>query len=116
MEAAAGTPGQHAPGRRRRAPVDRNIATATALYRALDHALALQGLGRPAWLPPLKFAEQLTSRQHPLADDVMALTSTYLSARFGGLVLGEEAKRDFERRVKRIRTYVKPPSTETATA
>jgi transglutaminase-like putative cysteine protease len=91
-------------------PVDRNIATATALYRALDHALAQQGVGRPAWLPPLKFAEQLTSRQHPLAGDVMELTSTYLAARFGGLLLDDENKRDFERRVKRIRTYVKPPT------
>ena len=97
-------------------PVDRNIATATALYRALDHALALQGLGRPNWLPPLKFAEQLTSRQHPLASDVMDLTSTYLSARFGGQVLGDDAKRDFERRVKRIRTYVKPAEPPAATA
>ena len=96
------------------APVDRNIAMATALYRALDHALALQGIGRPAWLPPLKFAEQLTARQHPLADDVMQLTSTYLAARFGGAILDENVKRSFERGVKRVRAYAKARTAPTA--
>ncbi|MFO0678256.1 MAG: transglutaminaseTgpA domain-containing protein [Polyangiaceae bacterium] len=83
----------------------KQIATATALYRSLEGALANIGVGRPAALPPLRHAESLSARQHPLASEITALTETYLAARFGGATLDDQVRRDFERRVKDIRSY-----------
>lgn len=103
--------------RRRRAPgterkettpkkaLDAKLEAATALYRSLETALALQGLGRPPSLPPLRYAEQLAERHHPLADDVLALTQTYLEARFGGAPLDDAGRRTFEEKVRSIRDY-----------
>jgi protein-glutamine gamma-glutamyltransferase len=95
-------------------PVDPALEAATALYRSLEGALSLQGVSRPASLPPLRHAEDLVSKAHPLADDVLDLTRRYLEARFGGAALDEAAQRDFERRVKEIRAYRPPPAPPSA--
>lgn len=81
----------------------------TALYQSLETALALQGIPRPAGRPPLKYAEDLVERAHPLAEDVLALTNTYLDARFGGHALDAEHREDFARRVKDIRAWKSAP-------
>jgi hypothetical protein len=88
---------------------DRNLETATTLYRSLEGALALNGITRPMSLPPLRHAEDLRARQHPLADEVVSLTLVYLEARFGGTRLDDGAKRDFERRVRAIRSWRRKP-------
>jgi hypothetical protein len=88
-----------------REAVNRNLETATTLYRALEGALALNGITRPASLPPLRHAEDLRARKHPLGDEVVALTTVYLEARFGGSRLDDGARRDFEKRVKGIRAW-----------
>ena len=82
---------------------------ATALYRTLELALATQGITRPASLPPLKHAEELAAKEHPLADDVLELTNRYLLARFGGTTLTDEAAREYEKKVREIRTYKPAP-------
>lgn len=107
--------------RRRRSPkdgdtakdaprIDPKLEAATALYRSLELALAAQGITRPASLPPLKHAEQLVESSHPLADDVLSLTNTYIEARFGGAAIGDDEQKEFERRVKEIRNYRPPPA------
>jgi protein-glutamine gamma-glutamyltransferase len=78
---------------------------AVALYRALETALQVHGVRRPPSLPPLRHAEELQIRRHPLAGEVLALTSVYLEARFGGRTLTEATKRDFERRLREIRAF-----------
>jgi transglutaminase-like putative cysteine protease len=88
-----------------KAEIDRNVETATTLYRALEGALAINGITRPASLPPLRHAQDLRARKHPLGDEVVALTTVYLEARFGGSQLDDGARRDFERRVKGIRAW-----------
>ena len=107
--------------RRRRAPkvdtpgaadkpkIDPKLEVATALYRALELALATHGIVRPPALPPLRYAEELAARQHPLGGSVLELTNRYIEARFGGAVIDESSQRDFERRVKEIRLYKPPP-------
>jgi transglutaminase-like putative cysteine protease len=82
---------------------------ATALYRTLELALVTQGLTRPVSLPPLKHAEELAAKAHPLADDILELTNRYLAARFGGTVLSDDAAREYEKKVREIRTYKPPP-------
>jgi len=79
--------------------------TAAALYRALETALHGQGVTRALSTPPLRHAEELCSRRHPLADEVLTLTNVYLEARFGGTTLSEASRRDFERRIRDIRGY-----------
>ncbi len=87
--------------------LDRNGETATNLYRALEGALASNGILRPASLPPLRHAEALQSQNHPLSPEVLALTTIYLEVRFGGSQLDESAKHDFQRRVRNIRAWRK---------
>jgi hypothetical protein len=94
-------------------PTDAATETSVALYRALETALHAQGILRAPSLPPLRHAEQLRSRSHPLADEVYALTTVYLETRFGGTELTEAAQRDFERRVRDIRDF-RPDSHATA--
>jgi transglutaminase-like putative cysteine protease len=84
---------------------DVRVETAAALYRALETALHGQGVTRALSTPPLRHAEELCSRRHPLADEVLTLTNVYLEARFGGATLNEPARRDFERRIREIRSY-----------
>jgi transglutaminase-like putative cysteine protease len=82
----------------------RSALLATELYEQLEAALAVQGLTRPPGTPPLRHAETIASVEHPLADEILELTETYLRARFGGEDIDEERKREFERRVKALRT------------
>src|SRR5262249_37524906 len=108
--------------RRRRAPktiaseqtekprVDPKLEAATALYRTLELALAMQGIPRPPTLPPLRHAEDLAARHHPLAEPVLELTNRYIEARFGGMAIDENAQRDYEKRVKEIRAFKPAPS------
>ncbi len=79
------------------------LDAASTLYRALENALQLQGISRAPSIPPLRHAEELKSRSHPLADEVLSLTQVYLETRFGGAVLTEATRRSFERRVRVIR-------------
>ena len=92
-----------------KARVDPKQEAATALYRALEIALITQGITRPVSLPPLRHAEDLRASSHPLANDILDLTNRYLAARFGGSALTEDAARDFEKRVRDIRSYKPPP-------
>jgi protein-glutamine gamma-glutamyltransferase len=77
---------------------------ATELYELLDGAMSAQGVGRSPGTPPLRHAEALASLSHPLATEILDLTLVYIRARFGGEVLDEEAKRDFEGRVKAVKS------------
>ncbi|MDP8999552.1 MAG: transglutaminase domain-containing protein, partial [Myxococcota bacterium] len=80
-----------------------HIEAAAALYRALESALQSHGVRRSPSLPPLRHAEDLCMRRHPLADEILSLTNLYLETRFGGCALTEAVRRDFERRVHEIR-------------
>lgn len=84
---------------------DRGQQVAASMYRVLEQALVAQGLTRPPSLPPLRFAEELRSRAHPLATEVIDLTEIYLSVRFGGTRLSEESLRGFDKRVRAVRTW-----------
>jgi transglutaminase-like putative cysteine protease len=78
--------------------------TATALYEQLEAVMGLQGVGRSAGTPPLRHAQALCAIDHPLAEEILLLTSIYLGARFGGTDVSEDERRDFERRVRALRT------------
>ncbi len=95
-----------------RYPPDARTETAAALYRLLETALHTQGITRAPSIPPLRHAEELRSRHHPLADEVCALTTVYLETRFGGSTLTDATRRDFERRVRDIRGFrgERPPA------
>ncbi len=82
---------------------DPKIESAVALFRSLEGALHNQGVTRPPALPPLRHAQDLKSREHPLGEEVLQLTTRYLEARFGGAELSDAERRDFERRVRDIR-------------
>lgn len=86
---------------------------ATALYESLDAAMGVRGIPRGASLPPLKHAQALAALSHPLADEVLDLTQTYLEVRFGGRELTDDERRIFERRVKAIRNP-SPENTQNA--
>jgi transglutaminase-like putative cysteine protease len=86
-----------------RDPRSRERMLATALYELLEGAMSAKGIPRGASTPPLRHAESLGRLGHPLADDVLYLTNVYLGARFGGGALTEDARRDFENRVRRLR-------------
>jgi transglutaminase-like putative cysteine protease len=75
---------------------------ASALYARLDVALAARGVPRDASLPPLRHAEALAAKHHPLAPEIGLLTHVYLEARFGGAALTPDARRAFEKRVRRL--------------
>ena len=96
--------------------VDPKLEAASALYRQLEHALVTQGISRPLSLPPLKHAEELAAKEHPLASDILQLTNVYLAARFGGSAMSDDAARDYEKKVREIRTYKPPPVVPAATA
>lgn len=86
----------------RRSP-SREQRLATALYASLESAMAGQGIGRAAGTPPLKHAEALRAADHPLAPEILELTRFYLGARFGEEALTEEARKDFEARIRLVR-------------
>jgi transglutaminase-like putative cysteine protease len=81
------------------------VEAAATLYRALEKALQAHGVARPASMPPLRHAEELHARRHPLAGEVLALTRVYLETRFGGCALTEATRSDFERRVRDLRAF-----------
>jgi hypothetical protein len=83
------------------------------MYRALEQALSAHGLMRSPSLPPLRFAEDLRAREHPLAPEVLDLTQIYLSLRFGGDPLDDDVVRGFDRRVRAVRSW-KAPDPRTA--
>lgn len=97
---------------------DPQLESAAALYRLLELALSAHGVSRPASLPPLRHAEDLRARRHPLGDEVVSLTQVYLESRFGGAPLTDTIKREYERRVREIRAQRRSLATsgETATA
>lgn len=80
-----------------------SAALATILYEGLDTAMAAVGIPRSPGVPPLRHARALEVNDHPAAEEVMDLTNLYLSARFGGISLNEEDRRDYEQRVKLLR-------------
>lgn len=83
---------------------DARTESAAALFRALESALQIHGIVRSPSTPPLRHAEELLSRRHPLGDEAVSLTHIYLEARFGGLRLTDDMRRSFERRVRDIRS------------
>ncbi|MFO0763156.1 MAG: transglutaminaseTgpA domain-containing protein [Byssovorax sp.] len=76
---------------------------ATELYELLEAAMSAQGIPRAPGTPPLRHAEALDQLDHPLSGEIVALTEIYLQARFGGDLIDEEKKRDYEARVKALR-------------
>jgi transglutaminase-like putative cysteine protease len=98
--------------------VSRSMARATALYESLEIALGAQGVHRAPGTPPLRHAENLEAAGHPLAADVMDITQVYLSVRFGGSTLTEDAARELDDRVRVIRNQdpkKRPPPRQAAT-
>jgi transglutaminase-like putative cysteine protease len=95
---------------------DRGQQVAASMYRVLEQALVAQGLTRPPSLPPLRFAEDLRSRAHPLATEVIDLTEIYLSVRFGGTRLSDESLRGFDKRVRAVRAWRRAPVERVASA
>jgi hypothetical protein len=73
------------------------------LYRQLEASLAARGVPRPTGTPPRAHALGLVAMGHPLGSEAFALTELYISARFGGVSLSAEERRDFTRRVRAIR-------------
>lgn len=74
-----------------------------ALYRSLEAALAARGVPRPPSTPPLTHAHALKFIQHPVADEVLALTEQYQAVRFGGQVMNDADRKEFARRVRELR-------------
>lgn len=81
------------------------VTRMVALYRELEEALRILGVGRPASAPPLAHAQSLVELSHPAAAEVLRLTECYLAVRFGGRDLTPEEERDFEVRVKNLRQF-----------
>jgi protein-glutamine gamma-glutamyltransferase len=54
-----------------------------ALYRDLEKEMKLWGVPRSPHTPPLTHANLLRGRQHPIAEEVLALTLVYQEVRFG---------------------------------
>ncbi len=86
-------------------PLARQLSQVVELYAALDAALVAQGIGRFPSTPPLGHARALRALSHPLASEVYELTEIYLKARFGGLSLSEQGRREFSLRVKQLRQF-----------
>jgi len=86
---------------------NRDEAVAAGLYQTLDRAMSAVGIARNTSTPPLRHAHAVAQGGHPLASEVMSLTLRYLDARFGGHPLSSEERRDFEGRVRAIKTAPK---------
>jgi protein-glutamine gamma-glutamyltransferase len=84
-------------------PRDAQAEAILSLYRALESAMLMRGVSRGVSVPPLRHAEELGRRGHPLAPEVLSLTHVYLATRFGGAPLSDELQRDFGRRVQELR-------------
>jgi hypothetical protein len=86
---------------------------ATALYRALEEAMLQHGIPRPVGVPPLRHAEHLAAREHPLAPSIVDLTKRYLATRFGGDALTDDGATDYEHRVRELREHPQTPRPKT---
>jgi transglutaminase-like putative cysteine protease len=95
---------QRTPSAKEVMPRSPSALLATELYEQLDSAMGAQGVGRAPGVPPLRHAEGLAAIEHPLADEILALTQAYLRARFGGEVISAEERKHFEERVKALRS------------
>jgi protein-glutamine gamma-glutamyltransferase len=84
-------------------PAELTALRVVALYRSLEAALAQLGAARPPSVPPLAHALALEAMGHPAGAEARALTEIYLEARFGGVELGDEARRHFTHRVRELR-------------
>lgn len=84
-------------------PRARELAKVTTIYERLEGALAAHGVQRAPGTPPLRHAENLVAAAHPLGPEVLEITQVYLSVRFGGMALSDDATLDLERRVRSIR-------------
>jgi transglutaminase-like putative cysteine protease len=93
--------------------VTRERMQATSMYELLETAMNAQGIPRGPSTPPLRHALSLQRMGHPLADEVFDLTQVYLDARFGGMAVTENDRRDFEGRVRKVRTLRPPPQKAT---
>jgi len=93
-----------------RAATERETAAreVVELYRLLEAALATRGVARPTGTPPRAHALSLKALGHPVGDEAFALTELYIAARFGGVTLSTEERRDFARRARAIRVQRTP--------
>ena len=92
----------------------RSAVAATALYELLEAAMGSQGVSRAPGTPPLRHAEALVSQSHPLGEEILELTHIYLGARFGGEPITDDVRKDFERRVRAVRTTDVPRALRSA--
>lgn len=101
-------PQEGSPSAKRRR--DKQLEMASLLYGSLEAAMTAQGVARSQGTPPLRHAEALRAAGHPLAPEILELTRVYLAARFGGETLSPEKRREFETRVKRVKSARPPPA------
>jgi protein-glutamine gamma-glutamyltransferase len=73
------------------------------VYRKLEGAMREVGVPRHPGTPPLAHAQGLAALAHPLADDVLEVTQSYLKVRFGGQPLSGELRTSLVRRFQSIR-------------
>jgi transglutaminase-like putative cysteine protease len=97
-------------GAREGDPRSPSALLATELYERLDAAMGAKGVPRALGIPPLRHAEALVALAHPLGEEVLELTEIYLCARFGGLLITDELRRDFEERVRALRVAAIAPA------
>lgn len=77
-----------------------DVEEAVRLYRELETVMLRHGIPRRPETPPLAHANALQALRHPLADEITALTETYLAVRFGKAELSELGIRDFQMRLR----------------
>jgi hypothetical protein len=84
-----------------------------ALYRSLESTLVVLGIPRPPSVPPWAHALGVGALGHPAAEEIRALTSIYLEARFGSLQLDEAERKRFSDRVRALRS-LRPTESDAA--
>ncbi len=97
-------------------PLSPHAILATNLYEMLDRTMSHLGVARAAATPPLRHAENLEHSAHPLAEEILRLTRTYLAARFGDSPLSPAQRKDFEARVRRLGQTLKNQTLSAVTA
>jgi len=100
----------HAPAGETNVQPSKDALLATKLYQALDRAMSNIGVARSAAVPPMLHATSLVHGEHPAGQEVLALTERYLDARYGDEPLSAEERRDFERRVRRVKDTPRQPA------
>ncbi len=97
--------GKPGPGASKRTETrdDRQIREATALYEALQRAMAEVGIPRGPGTPPSAHAQRLTAIGHPLAQTVGTVTERYVRARFGNEPLQEDERATLQRQIRSMR-------------